>query len=545
MSHSMQGLRRGLRSSAGPHLKRYPERERSLSRLLADQARTFPERDWVIFDSRERLTFGAAYEASLRVAGRMVEQLRARPRVGLLLGNRPEFLIALHGTLLAEGMAFLIDPDLPPRSLCPMLERAGLHMVIGDERSAAALDETLPSLAAKPARVLVNVGPGANAPGIETWQAWLSHARPLDVTEFPHYNQDALVMYTSGTTGMPKGAVLSHHYAFAYGAIATDSLHRNENDVLTGPLPLFHSSGLQMVAHSALHAGCIAHLKTRFSASRFWEEVAADGATQGNLVPEMARMILQRAQIAPAHHMRHISIGGLADCADFEQRFNVKVLWQGYGMTEAYPCPMGLAPWGGPEDTLGMPMDYLEYGVSGEDGRLLAPGETGELVLRAAPHWLFERYFGDEAATAKAFRDGLFHTGDQVSMGESGALAFRGRGGERIRHHGENVDPRAVEAAALDYPGVSEAAAYGVPSELGEDVKLDVVAAGALALPELHAWLKTQLPRHALPRYLERRDTLPRTANLKLRTFQLRAEGVARDGVFDSRQPAEGLRPGG
>jgi len=529
-------LLRGRRTSNGPCLSRYPLEQRSLSRLLIDQAARLPERAWVVFDdsrdalgdSHDILTYGAALARARQVATRLASSPRrgATPRVGLMMRNCPEYLVALHGTLLAGGLAILIDPDLPPAPLAALLERAALDWLLVDADSSEAARR-----ASQAPTQRVEIG--------ADWNAWISAATPAALPPLPRHDADALVMFTSGTTGQPKGVVMSHHYAFLYGAVATDSLSRTEDDVISGPLPLFHTSGLQMIVHSALHAGGTAHLRRRFSASRYWEEIAADGATQGCLVAEMGRMIQRRSADAPPHRLRNLSIGGLLDHEEFERRFRVRVLWQGYGMTEAYPCPMGPAPWGGIEHTIGMPMDYVEYGVVDADDRLLPQGETGELVLRMPPHFMFERYLDDEAATQQAMRGGLFHTGDRMSISPEGLLAHRGRAGERLRHHGENVDPRAIELAALAQPGVREAAAFGVPGALGDDdVKLDVVADAGLDLAALRAALAAHLPKKSLPRYLECRDELPRSGTFKIRKHRLREDGVNRPGVFDAEAPA-------
>lgn len=518
----MNGLLRGQRRVSGPCLARYALEDRSLSRLLADQAARHGTKPWVIFDSRDVLTYADALLGARRAADRIATgpSRGTRPVVALLMKNAPEYLIALHGALLAGGTVALLDPDLPPIPLAALIQRVAPDWLIVDDASEAAARRAAPQ-----ARIV-------NA--TRDWNGFLGQP-DTTLPPLPRHDDEALILFTSGSTGQPKGVVISHHYAYLYGAVATDALARTEDDVIAGPLPLFHASGLQMVTHSALHAGATAHLKRRFSASRYWEEIAADGATQGCLVAEMGRMIFRRASSAPPHRLRNLSVGGLLDDGAFARRFHVDMLWQGYGMTEAYPCPMGLAPWGGPEDSIGMPVDTVEYGIVDEQDNLLPPGSTGELVLRVPPHFMFERYLGDEAATREALRNGVFHTGDRMFLSEKGLLAHRGRRGERLRHHGENVDPRAVELAALAQPGVREAAAYGVPGALGDDdVKLDVVADADVDLEALRAALADHLPKKALPRYLERRDELPRSATMKILKHRLRDDGVNRPGVLDT-----------
>ncbi len=187
-----------------------------------------------------------------------------------------------------------------------------------------------------------------------------------------------------------------------------------------------------------------------------------------------------------------------------------------------------------------------------EDDRPVAPGAVGELVIRPRePGLRFDGYLDDPAGTAHAWRGGAFHTGDLVSWdgapGDEAALRFRGRRADRIRRRGENVDPVVVEDAALAFPGVLEAAAFGVPSDLGEDdVKLDVVAvAGAVVeLAALRDWLAGRLARPAVPRFLEQRDALPRNASHRIERGRLRGDGVDRPGVLDGEVAGGPPQPG-
>jgi crotonobetaine/carnitine-CoA ligase len=251
---------------------------------------------------------------------------------------------------------------------------------------------------------------------------------------------------------------------------------------------------------------------------------------------------------APDHRLRIASISALAPASrdEFARRYGVEVLWQGYGMTEVYPIPMPRTMAPGPDDLLGTPIDRYEVGVVDEDGRPVAPGAVGELVVRPRePGLAFSGYLDDHAATARAWRGGAFHTGDLVSLDPAtGALRFRGRGTDRIRRRGENIDPALVEDAVLAFPGVLEAAAFGVPSDLGDDdVKVDVVAApggAALDLVALRTWLGERLARSAVPRYLEQRTALPRNASHRIERGRLRDDGVDRPAVLDAEAPPGG-----
>jgi crotonobetaine/carnitine-CoA ligase len=312
---------------------------------------------------------------------------------------------------------------------------------------------------------------------------------------------------------------------------------RGPDDVLTTPMPLFHSGGLHVIVHSALHTGALAHVKSRFSAGSYWDQVADDGATQGLLVGPMAEMVLRQVDATPPHRMEIASISAFAHRHEFEARYRVRVLWQGYGMTEVYPIPMAremIAT--SHEDTLGMPADAYDYGVVDDADRPLGPGEVGELVVRPREAgFAFDGYLDDEDATGVAWRGGAFHTGDLASCDRDGVLRYRGRRGDRIRHRGENVDPKEVESVAIMHAAVRDAVAYGVPSDLGDaDVKLDVVLDRPVDLEELHQWLVARLARHAVPRYLEVLDELPRNASERVERAVLAAGPVDRPEVFDA-----------
>jgi crotonobetaine/carnitine-CoA ligase len=221
---------------------------------------------------------------------------------------------------------------------------------------------------------------------------------------------------------------------------------------------------------------------------------------------------------------------------EFERRFRVRLLWQGYGMTEIYPLPMRMEMLDAPPDTIGYPVTWMEYGVVDDRDNLLGPGEPGQLVFRPLiPNAMARGYYKDPEATTQAFRNFMFHTGDLAVYDEDGCLHYRGRIQERIRRRGENISALELELVALKHPDVLEAAAYGVPGEFGEDdVKLDVVVKDAVELAELREWLVGMLPRFMVPRYLEVRDAFPKTPSERVEKYKLADQPLDRPGVHDS-----------
>jgi crotonobetaine/carnitine-CoA ligase len=303
------------------------------------------------------------------------------------------------------------------------------------------------------------------------------------------------------------------------------------------PMPVFHVGGLHFVPNSALHAGCTAVLRRGFSQSEFWQDVAACGANFAIILAPMLALVNKTVDDIPGHQLATIfCVPRPPDLEGFERRSGVKVLWQGYGMTEVHPLPGRRDPLPDrPSGTLGSPVTWMEFGVVDEHDNLLPPGEVGELVFRSKlPHAMVREYFDDPAATVEAFRNFMFHTGDLATYDEDHVLEFRGRKHDRIRRRGEMVGAMEVELAVLAHPEVLEAAAYAVPSPLGEDdIKLDVVVAPGLQLDDLAAWCRGNLPKYMVPRYYERRDSFPKTPSERIEKYKFRDADPHRPGVLD------------
>jgi crotonobetaine/carnitine-CoA ligase len=511
--------------------------------VLRAQAAARPDKAWLVFDGDEELTFAAAQEQVNAVAHAVAERLPAGGQVALYLRNQVEFLPGYLGAQAARCVSVALNPELRG----PLLEAA---IAACDARILVARADLLAELAGLDglARVelVVVCGDGPVPPAVQGVEAiayddWVAGRPVTAVAELPAAWDVGAIAFTSGTTGGSKGAVCPHHYLYLYSAQLCDTLEHRTDDVLTTPLPLCHVAALHVVAGAALHVGCTAHLKSRFSARSFWPEVAADGATFGIVLGTMAQIILKHARQAPAHRLEHLfCVPFPPDGEEFERRFRVKILWQAYGLTEIYPHPMPRRLIEGvPYDTVGPPVAWMEYGVVDEQDRLLPPGEVGELVYRPLlPHAMVREYYRAPGATLETFRGLVFHTGDLGYYDEQGLVHFRGRRQDRIRRRGENVSAAELEFVAMAHEQIVEAAAYGVPGEFGEDeVKLDVVCSGDVDLHELHAWLAERLPRYMVPRYLERRDAFPKTPSMRTEKHKLAAEPVDRPGVLELELP--------
>jgi crotonobetaine/carnitine-CoA ligase len=246
---------------------------------------------------------------------------------------------------------------------------------------------------------------------------------------------------------------------------------------------------------------------------------------------------MKSCESAPDHTLSRIfCVPPPPELDEFEARFRTKILWHAFGQTEI--SPLGMRPDilpGVAKDTIGYPVDWMEFGVVDEHDRLLSPGEIGELVFRPLiPYAMFSGYYRNPEATQAALRNFMFHTGDLAFYDSEGLLHYQGRKQERIRRRGENISAPELEYVVLRHPQVVECAAYGVPSEFGEeDVKLDVRCKSSVDPIEFHDWLTENLPKYMVPRYLEMREEFPKTPSERIQKYILKEQALDRPEVHD------------
>jgi len=539
VSEERLGLLRGKGFPLGAAATSYPTEERTLLRVLADRAARLGDKDWLIFDSAVTLTYGEAWRLTNHVANALETSVGAGAHVGLFMLNQPEFMPAFFGAMQNGGVAVPLNAQA---------KGALLHYVVdwSDVTAIVARADLLDLLIALDdlgqVELVVVVGEGEapetiHGAAVVRWDDWLATADDSVRDGFPDYRQPCLIQFTSGTTGRQKGAVYPHQFLYLYPAMYTDSIGIVEDDICSTPMPLYHVAALHLIANTALHAGATAHLKSRFSASRYWEEVAADGATFSIILGPMAAVVMKSCDSAPEHQLTRIfCVPPPPDMAEFESRFRTKIIWHAFGQTEI--SPVGMRPdviEGAALDTLGYAVDWMEYGIVDEADRLLAPGEVGEIVFRPMrPYSMFMEYYKRPDATTEAFRNFMFHTGDLGYHDEAGLLHYKGRKVERIRRRGENIAATELEYVVLTHPQVLEAAVYGVPSELGEeDVKLDVRVGGEITATQLRKWLFDNVPKYMVPRYIELRDEFPKTPSERIQKYLLAKLPLDRPEVVD------------
>ena len=340
------------------------------------------------------------------------------------------------------------------------------------------------------------------------------------------------ILYTSGTTGPSKGVQCPHSQFYWWGILTGRYLEITANDTLYVVLPMFHTNALNAFWQAML-AGATYAFGRRFSASRFWPEVAESEATVTFLLGAIVHILLKgppgvddrrhrlRSALAPAT--------SAAACEAFRKRFGVDRLVDGYGSTETTfvfsNYEGGLVP-----GCMGRPVPEFECRVVDEHDEEVPPATPGELVLRPRePFSTFTGYFGLPEATVEAWRNLWFHTGDRVVRDEDGVYHFLDRLKDAIRRRGENISSIEVEDVLQSHPDVKTAAVVPVPSELGEDDVLAFVALRDGVTPDPEALVRhceSRLAYFAIPRYLEFVAELPATETGKIRKNALRDRGV-------------------
>jgi crotonobetaine/carnitine-CoA ligase len=338
------------------------------------------------------------------------------------------------------------------------------------------------------------------------------------------------VIYTSGTTGPSKGVLCSYLQATATGE-AFHAATGDDRGMVN--LPLFHASGTNVVYRMLVKGGSIAMVEA-FDTGTFWDTIRATGTTTLTLVGAMVPFLLKAPATARDrdHTLAKVVMVPLADDAQaFADRFGVEV-YTTFNMTEtSWPLISERNPV--TRGTCGRPRPGVEARIVDDNDCEVAAGEIGELILRTDVPWSMNHgYHNNPEATARAWRNGWFHTGDAFRRDVAGNFFFVDRLKDAIRRRGENISSFEVEAELMAHPDVQEAAAVGVPSEFGEDDVLAVVAPVAGRTIDPAGMLRFLLPRMAhymVPRYVRILPALPKTPTQKVQKNLLRADGVTPD----------------
>jgi long-chain acyl-CoA synthetase len=479
----------------------------NLASNLVNTARAHP--DWTAVRVGDAsMTYRALDEASARVAGLLRERgFKPGDRAGLMLPNVAEFPVVYYGVLRAGGIVVPMNPLLKGREIAYYLGDSGAAVIFAWHASADEARGGAERADDEPI-VVDQVGfPDLLASGAPDYGV---ADRDSDDT--------ALLLYTSGTTGQPKGAELTHGNLTSNTEVArADIVRAGPDDVIFGGLPLFHAFGQTAALNVAAASGACLTLLPRFDAGHALRIIAGHRVTVLEAVPTMYMALLHRSDRADydTSALRMCISGGAALPVEvlrgFEEAFGVPVL-EGYGLSETSPVASFNHPGRDRKPgSIGTPIRDVQMRVVNPEDREVPQGEVGEIIIRG-PN-VMKGYWNRPEATAEAIRDGWFHTGDLARVDPDGYFYIVDRKKDLIIRGGYNVYPREIEEVLYEHPAVAEAAVIGLPHPaLGEEVGAAVtLKPGAAITPEeLRDHVKAQVAAYKYPRHVWIVDVLPK-----------------------------------
>ncbi|MGW1917640.1 long-chain-fatty-acid--CoA ligase [Streptomyces sp. NPDC002076] len=479
----------------------------NLASHLVNSARTHPDRAALRLGDAA-MSYRTLDQGSARMAGLLQDRgVKPGDRVAVMLPNVPEFALAYFGVLRAGGIVVPMNPLLKSREIAYYLGDSGARLLFAWDAFA---DEARAGAQQGQAEVVV-VGAGGFGPP-------LASAPSAEDLADRHEDDTAVILYTSGTTGQPKGAELTHANLTRNCEIVANELFEiGAADVIFGGLPLFHAFGQTCTLNAAVASGACLTLLPRFDAAKALRILAEHGVTVFAGVPTVySRLVRQPGRDAYDISRLRVALAGGAAMPvhvlhDFQAAFDCVVL-EGYGLSETSPVASFNTLQAGPRPgSVGTPVPGVEMRVVDNNGKKVAHGETGEIVIRG--HNVMKRYWRRPEETATAIRDGWLHTGDLGRIDQDGYFWIVGRKKDVIIRGGYNVYPREVEDVLYEHPAVADAAVIGLPdADLGEEVGAAVVLRpGAQATAEeLREYVKRQVAAYKYPRKVWIVDALPK-----------------------------------
>jgi long-chain acyl-CoA synthetase len=480
----------------------------------------------------------------------LVEQFAARlaacpgfrrgDRCVLFLDNRLENAIGILGTLRAGGVFSVINPTTKADKLAFVLDNCEASVLV---TQATLLPVARAASARAPSVRRLVVVDGESTNDALSWKDFMAEAVPALPPVPQGIDIDlAMLVYTSGSTGQPKGVMMTHRNVVFAATSVTSYLQMNHADVVLSVLPLSFDYGLYQLLMCVMCGATLVLEKSFAFPQKVLPLLAIEKVTGFPLVPTMAALIVQLRNFDPqwSASLRFLTNTAAAlppaHISRLQAMFSQARLYSMYGQTESKRCT-----WLPPEqlalrpDSVGIAIPGTEVWVADDSGEAVAAGVVGELVVRGGH--VMQGYWRNEEATARTLKPGRYrwelvlHTGDLFRMDAEGFCYFVGRKDDIIKSRGEKVSPKEVENVLYAMPGIAEAAVVGVPDELlGRALKAIVVLAeGANIEPrDIIAHCLSRLEDFMVPRLIEFRTGLPKTSTGKIRRAALQAEAEGR-----------------
>jgi len=513
-------------------LRIYPPHDYTLAGLLASRVSVNGAKPLLIHEGRELGwdRFAERVDAAARaLAARGIGQ---GDRVGVLGTNSPEYVVLLFALARLGAILVPVNPDFGPQEAGYILQHSGVSAIGATPRALPTAREAARPLAPAPWFFTIE----GSEPALPSLDELIFTAPKLDLAASPARDTTCLTLYTSGTTGFPKGVMHSQKSFVMAGEGFVARMWLQAEDRLMCILPMFHINALFYSISGTFSAGASLVLAPKFSASAFWKTAAESGATQANIIAAVGNILARRPpdEFDPRHRIRVIYGGPITPDQEltFRERFKVPVLIEGYGMTEIpgacnnpfdgerRPYSMGQAA-KHPDPNI----RFAEMRVVDDDGKDVSDGVVGELIVRTPI--LMQGYYRDPDQTAASFLDGWFKTGDLVKRDADGYYYFVARKKDIIRRRGENISGAEIDRVIGDHPSVVQCAAIPVPADLGEDEILVAIVAkpgATIGAQEIADWCRVRLAAIKIPRYVVFVESLPQTATHRVAKFKLRGD---------------------
>lgn len=485
----------------------------NLANLLAESAAKHPDRIAIRLDD-VAVPYGAMEQVSQRVAGLLASKGIGRgDRVGVMLPNVPHFPMVYYGALRLGAIVVPMNVLLTAREIKHYLSDSGAKLILvwhdfAAEAEEAGAETGVEVLPVEPTRI----------------GELVAAADPVEEIAEVEADDTAVVLYTSGTTGQPKGAELTHSNIGTNVDACLELFTPSEQDVIFGGLPLFHIFGQTACMNVAVAVGGEITLLPRFDAQKALEIIQRDKVSIFMGVPTMYAALLHAPDRSDydVSSLRLCVSGGAALPMEiltaFEKEFGSPVI-EGYGLSETSPvASFGRLDMKRKPGTIGTPIDGVEMRIVDDGGKVLGVGDVGEVQIKG-PN-VMKGYWNMPEATAKAIDpDGWFSSGDMGTVDEDGYFKIVDRKKEMIIRGGYNVYPREIEEVLYEIPAVAEAAVMGIPhDDLGEEI-VAVVSfreGESATTDEIQAYAKEQVAAYKYPRHIVVLDELPKGPTGKL-----------------------------
>jgi len=518
------------------NMQEYAQHDRVLSKIIEDKARQHP--DHVVFQFRDDpITLGEFNEQINKTANGLLSLgVKHGDKVAIMLPNNPEFLYTWFALNKIGAVEVPINVALKGQGLAYQMVQSDCVGLVADTEYLDRLEGVAGDL--DNIRHIAFTGDGElpGWSGFETMTFADLMDHPSDTPKANvHYSDLASILYTSGTTGVSKGVMFSHHYWYDIWAESVKYSRYTEDDILYTGLPFFHGNAQGITIGPVILADAKAVIVERFSASRLWDDCRRWECTEANYIGGIIPILLkQEEREDDADNPVRLMVGAAAPQDEwhaFQKRFNTKIL-EVYGMTECYCCLV--SPYDGPRaGACGKPITGWDVRIVDDDDNECKPGSLGEFIARSNKMFVGTTgYYNKPEATLELFKNGWIHTGDLGRMDEDGYFYFVDRKKQAIRRRGENISSFEVESVISAHDAVLESCVVGVPSDVGEEeVKAVVVLKEGqqVSEEELIRWCEPRLAYFAIPRYIAIRETLPKTPSERVEKFKLKEEGITAD----------------